>query len=81
MTDGMIAATIGIIVGLIAIVTPIIKLNGNIVRLTVVVEQLEQLVKEKTEKLDARVTEHGKELDRLRIDVEGHELRIKQLEK
>lgn len=81
MTDGMIAAAVGIIVGLIAIVTPIIRLNANIVRLTVVVEQLEQLVKEKTEKLDARVTEHGKELDRLRIDIEGHELRIKQLEK
>lgn len=81
MSDGMILATIGVITGLIAIVTPIIKLNSNIVTLTVVVQQLKDLVKEKTDKLDMRVTDHGKEIDKLKIDVESHEIRIKQLEK
>lgn len=81
MTDGLIVAAIGLIVGLIAIITPIMKLNGNIVRLTTVVDQLEKLVADKTTKLDTRVTTHGEEIDKLKIDVAGHEVRIKQLEK
>lgn len=81
MTDGMIVASVSLIVGLIAIVAPIIKLNGNIVRLTTVVEQLEKLVREKTDKLDARVTKHGEEIDDLRETAVDHEARLKQLEK
>lgn len=81
MSDQMILGALGVITALIAVLTPLIKLNGNIVRLTTVVEKLEQLVKEKTDRLDTRITEHGKELDRLKIDVEGHEIRLKQLEK
>lgn len=81
MQDGLIVASIGVIVGLIAIITPIIKLNGNIVRLTTVVDQLEKLVKERTDKLDSRITTHGVEIDQLKLDVAGHEVRIKQLEK
>lgn len=81
MQDGLIVAAIGVIVGLIAIITPIMKLNGNIVRLTTVVDQLEKLVKDKTDKLDTRITTHGEEIDQLKIDVAGHEVRIKQLEK
>lgn len=81
MQDGLIVAAIGVIVGLIAIITPIMKLNGNIVRLTTVVDQLEKLVKDKTDKLDKRITTHGEEIDQLKIDVAGHEVRIKQLEK
>lgn len=81
MQDGLIVAAIGVIVGLIAIITPIMKLNGNIVRLTTVVDQLEKLVKDKTDKLDSRITTHGEEIDQLKIDVAGHEVRIKQLEK
>lgn len=65
---------------LMAVVTPIIKLNTNIVRLTTVVEQLEQLVKEKTDKLDERVTTHGKEIDDIKLQQANHEARIKQLE-
>lgn len=68
------------IVTLMAVVTPIIKLNTNIVRLTTVVEQLEQLVKEKTDKLDERVTTHGKEIDDIKLQQANHEARIKQLE-
>ena len=81
MTDGMIVAAIGFIVGLIAIITPIMKLNGNIVRLTTVVDQLEKLITERTNKLDTRITNHGEEIDKLKLDVAGHEVRIKQLEK
>ena len=81
MQDGLIVAAIGVIVGLIAIITPLMKLNGNIVRLTTVVEQLEKLIKDKTDKLDARITTHGEEIDKLKLDVAGHEVRITQLEK
>lgn len=81
MSDEMIMAILGVIVALIAVLTPIFKLNNNIVRLTTVVERLENLVKEKTDKLDTRVTEHGKEIDALKVDVEKHDLRLKQLEK
>lgn len=81
MQDGLIVAAIGVIVGLIAIITPIMKLNGNIVRLTTVVDQLEKLVNDKTNKLDTRITTHGEEIDKLKVDVAGHEVRIKQLEK
>lgn len=81
MQDGLIVAAIGVIVGLIAIITPIMKLNGNIVRLTTVVDQLEKLVQDKTNKLDTRITTHGEEIDKLKVDVAGHEVRIKQLEK
>lgn len=81
MSDGMIVAAIGVIVGLIAIITPIMKLNGNIVRLTTVVDQLEKLITERTNKLDTRITTHGEEIDKLKLDVAGHEVRIKQLEK
>lgn len=81
MTDEMIMTILGVIVALIAVMTPMFKLNSNIVRLTTVVERLEDLVKEKTDKLDTRVTAHGKEIDALKVDVEKHEVRIKQLEK
>jgi len=81
MENETIVAAVGLIVGLIAIITPIIKLNGNIVRLTTVVDQLEKLVKERTDKLDTRITTHGEEIDKLKLDVAGHEVRITQLEK
>lgn len=81
MSDTMILGALGVIGSLIAIVTPIIKLNANIVRLTTVVEQLEKIVKDKTDKLDARVTKHGQEIDQLNIDIAEHEVRLKALEK
>lgn len=81
MTDNMIVATIGLLTGLVALITPIIKLNSNIARLTVAVEKLEQLVKEKTDKLDQRVTQHGKEIDEIRLKQTEHDARIKALEK
>ena len=81
MSDNYIIALIGFLGGLVALITPIIRLNGNITRLTVAVENLEKLVKEKTDSLDKRVTEHGKEIDALTVKQAEHETRIKQLEK
>lgn len=81
MSDSMIVAVVGFLGGLVALITPIIRLNGNITRLTTVVERLEALVKEKTDKLDERVTKHGQEIDELRIKQTDQEARIKQLER
>ena len=80
MPDGTIIAAVGLIVGLIAIIKPIIDLNGNIAKLTTVVEQLEKLIKEKTDQLDKRVTKHGEEIDNIKIVQAEHETRINQLE-
>lgn len=81
MTDSMIIAAIGVLGGLVALITPIIKLNSNITRLTTVVERLEALVKEKTDRLDVRVTKHGEEIDELRLKQTEHDTRLRQLER
>lgn len=81
MSDGLIVAAVALIVGLIAIVKPIIDLNTNIAKLTTAVTALEELVKEKTEKLDFRVTKHGEEIDEIKLKQTEHETRISQLEK
>lgn len=81
MTDEMIMALVGLVGALIVIIAPIIRLNGHITELTVLFRELKDLVKEKTDHLDKRVTEHGTEIDQLRIDVTNHEARLKQLEK
>lgn len=81
MSDSVIVAVVGFLGGLVALIMPIIRLNGNITRLTTVVERLEVLVKEKTDKLDERVTKHGQEIDELRIKQTDQEARIKQLER
>lgn len=81
MTDGMIVAFIAFIGGIITIVAPVVKLNSNITELTVIVRQLKDLIKEKTDKLDERVTRHGAEIDDLRETAVDHEARIKNLER
>ena len=81
MTDGLILALFGLIGTLIVIVTPIIRLNGHITELTVLFRELKDLVKEKTDKLDTRITTPGDEIDQLRVDVTNHEARIQALEK
>ena len=79
--DNYIIALVGFLGGLVALMTPIIRLNSNITRLTTAVENLEKMVKEKTDKLDERVTRHGKEIDDLKNKQTEHEERIKHLEK
>lgn len=81
MNDVMIIAGAGFLLTVIGIMAPVLKLNGAIVRLTTVVEQLEDLIKDKTDKLDARVTKHGQEIDDIRVKQAEQEQRIKILEK
>ena len=81
MADTTIVAVVGFLGGLIALIAPVIRLNSNITRLTTVVERLEALVKEKTDKLDERVTNHGREIDELKIKQAEHDTRLRQLEK
>lgn len=81
MNDVMIIAGAGFLLTVIGIMAPVLKLNGAIVRLTTVVEQLEDLIKEKTDKLDVRVTKHGQEIDDIRVKQAEQEQRIKILEK
>lgn len=81
MNDVMIIAGAGFLLTVIGIMAPVLKLNGAIVRLTTVVEQLESLIQDKTNKLDARVTKHGQEIDDIRVKQAEQEQRIKILEK
>lgn len=81
MTDNMIVAALGFLGALIVVMAPVIRLNGHITELTVLFRELKALVEEKTDSLDKRVTEHGKQIDELKVTQAKHEERIKQLEK
>lgn len=81
MPDGLIVAAVALIAGLIAIIKPIIDLNTNIAKLTTAVTALEDLVKEKTDNLDKRITKHGEEIDDIKVKQAEHETRITHLEK
>lgn len=81
MPDGLIVAAVALIAGLIAIIKPIIDLNTNIAKLTTAVTALEDLVKEKTEQLDKRITKHGEEIDDIKVRQAEHETRITHLER
>ena len=81
MNDSMIVAALGFLGALIVVMAPVIRLNGHITELTVLFRELKALVEEKTESLDKRVTEHGKQIDELKVTQAKHEERIKQLEK
>lgn len=81
MNDQIIVALGAFLVTLIAIMAPIVRLNGNITELNVLFRELKSLVEDKTDNLDKRVTEHGKEIDDIRIKQTQHEERLRQLEK
>lgn len=81
MTDNMIIAALGFLGALIVVMAPVIRLNGNITELNVLFKELKALVEEKTNSLDKRVTEHGKQIDELKVTQAKHEERLKQLEK
>lgn len=81
MSDQTLITLGGFLVALIAIMAPIVKLNGNITELNVLFRELKSLVEDKTDNLDKRVTEHGKEIDDIRIKQTQHEERLRQLEK
>lgn len=81
MSDNMIVAALGFLGALIVVMAPVIRLNGNITELNVLFKELKALVEEKTTSLDKRVTEHGKQIDDLKVTQAKHEERLKQLEK
>ena len=81
MSDNLIVAAVAFTVSVIAIMTPIIRLNSHITELNVLFKELKDLVKDKTDNLDRRVTEHGKEIDELKIKQAEHETRLNQLGK
>ena len=81
MNDQMIIAGLSFLGALIVVMAPVIRLNGHITELTVLFRELKALVEEKTDNLDRRVTEHGKQIDELKVTQAKHEERIKQLEK
>lgn len=81
MENETIMAMLGFLGALIVVMAPVIRLNGHITELTVLFSELKALVQEKTESLDKRVTQHGKEIDDLKLVQTKHEERIKHLEK
>lgn len=81
MNDQMIIAALSFLGALIVVMAPVIRLNGHITELTVLFRELKALVEEKTDSLDRRVTEHGKQIDELKVTQAKHEERLKQLEK
>lgn len=56
---------------------PIEKLNENIIKLNSTINFLTQMI----DSLKSRVTNHGQEIDELRLQNQSHEERIKTLEK
>lgn len=77
MSDKIIVAVLGVIGALIVVLKPIFDLNTNITELKVSIDQFLDTVN----KLDSRITEHGKEIDRIKEQVVDHEARIKNLER
>jgi len=77
VNDNMIIAILGFIGALIVALKPILDLNTNITELKVSIDSF----KESVDKLDKRITDHGKELEELKNQVVNHEVRIKNLEK
>jgi uncharacterized coiled-coil DUF342 family protein len=77
MTDKMIMALLGFIAALLVALKPILDLNTNITELKISIDQFRNSVN----KLDSRITEHGKEIDKIKEQVVDHEARLKNLEK
>lgn len=77
MPDNVIMVLLGFIGALIVAIKPILDLNTNITELKVSIDQFRDSVN----KLDSRITEHGKEIDKIKETVVDHEARIKNLEK
>ena len=77
MKDEMIMALLAFLGAALVILKPILNLNASITELKVSIDQFRDTVN----KLDNRITEHGKEIDNIRDQVIDHEARIKNLEK
>jgi len=77
MSDTAIMALLGFAAALLVVLKPILNLNTSITELKASIDQF----RESVNKLDNRITEHGKEIDKIRDQVVDHEARIKALEK
>lgn len=77
MTDKMILALLGFIGALLVVLKPFLDLNTNITELKVSIDAFKSSV----DKLDSRITEHGKEIEKIKEQVVDHEARIKNLER
>ncbi len=77
MTDKMILALLGFIGALLVVLKPFLDLNTNITELKMSIDAFKSSV----DKLDSRITEHGKEIDKIKEQVVDHEARIKNLER
>lgn len=77
MTDAAIMAILGFAGALLVVLKPILDLNTLITELKTSIDQFKASI----DKLDSRITEHGREIDKIRDQVIDHEARIKNLEK
>lgn len=77
MADNIIMVILGFIGALLVAIKPILDLNTNITELKVSIDQFRDSVN----KLDSRITEHGKEIDKIKEQVVDHEARLKNLER
>lgn len=74
---GLLITSLITLVGfMITIITPIIKLNTTLTKLNETVKHMS----EESSLQKHRVTEHGKEIDKLNDTVINHEIRIQHLE-
>lgn len=69
MNDTQILVILGFAVTLISVMTPIIKLNTSITKLTATLENLEKQTARDHDLLTDRVSQHGKEIDKLDLRV------------
>lgn len=77
MKDEMIMALLAFVGAMLVILKPLLNLNTSITELKASIDQFRDTVN----KLDNRITEHGKEIDNIKAQVIDHEARIKNLEK
>lgn len=77
MTYEILVGALGLIALLAGVVRPLITLNQNITTLTMSVNQLKEILSE----LKERVTNHGKELDEVKVTIADHEARLRAIEK
>lgn len=77
MKDEMIMALLAFVGAMLVILKPLLNLNTSITELKASIDQFRDTVN----KLDNRITEHGKEIDSIKAQVVDHEARIKNLEK
>lgn len=92
MNDGMIIEAVAFIGALIAIIVPIFRVlvghvkemgdyTAELSRLVERIENMEKSFNKDHNDLKDRVKEHGKEIDKLNIGFENHEMRISEIEK